>query len=41
MSCRSTGEYLVSFEVWHENLIEDAERYYEQRKEEEEERELS
>ena len=28
---RSTGEYVVSFEVWHEKLIKDAERYHEQK----------
>lgn len=28
---RSTGEYVVSFEVWHEKLIRDAERYHEQK----------
>lgn len=27
--CRSTGEYAVSFEVWHEKLLENAEAYYE------------
>ncbi len=32
--CRSTGEYAVSFEVWHEKLIEDAEEYFEQKQEE-------
>lgn len=26
---RSTGEYAVSFEVWHEKLLENAEAYYE------------
>ncbi|KAA6424912.1 MAG: hypothetical protein FRX49_05086 [Trebouxia sp. A1-2] len=31
---RATGEYVVSFEVWHEKLIKDAERYYEQKQEE-------
>ena len=29
--CRSTGEYAVSFEVWHEKLLENAEAYYEQK----------
>ena len=28
---RSTGEYLVSFEVWHKKLIQDAERFFEQK----------
>ena len=28
---RSTGEYAVSFEVWHEKLLENAEAYYEQK----------
>ncbi len=31
---RATGEYVVSFEVWHQKLIKDAERYYEQKQEE-------
>ena len=34
IKCRATGEYVVSFEVWHEKLIKDAERYYEQKQEE-------
>ena len=31
MRYRSTGEYLVSFEVWHEKLIKDAESFYSQK----------
>ena len=34
--CRSSNEYVVSFEVWHEKLIQDAENYYEQKLEEDE-----
>lgn len=29
--CRSTGEYAVSFEVWHEKLLKNAEAYYQQK----------